>query len=145
MNECWGCDRSGFATVKALEDHSEAFHTHEEVHQLLRDSLMKMNMEMFLRDVANDWFVAMDYSQVPPTLMKASYKVSDDGEVKVGKFVPVRAKTTYLPLPEDSDSSALHAYKCTKKNCKKRFESKSKLRKHMQDDHSSLADLYEEI
>lgn len=110
MLSCWMCERASFATRDSLEDHAEAVHTHSEVHELLRKAIREEHgKDNFLRDAADDWVVWASYADDPndDKLLKASYTISDNGAVTLGKPVEVRRKTSYPQVPGGEEAAWL--------------------------------------
>lgn len=141
MLSCWMCERASFATRDSLEDHAEAVHTHSEVHELLRDAIRKEHgKDNFLRDAADDWVVWASYADDlnDDKLLKASYTISDNGAVTLGKPVEVRRKTTYPQVPGGDETAWLQmdvaaTYEC--KDCSKTFKSLKAMTEHYRNAH----------
>lgn len=104
MLKCGDCERQ-FFTEATLNDHAEAVHTHNEVHELLNLAIEnKFGRRSYLHDVADDWVVFVTWSDYSDDrkMLKASYSLDEEGKVSFGEPSEVRRKTTYVDAPGDS-------------------------------------------
>jgi hypothetical protein len=111
LHECKisGCGRT-FIDPARLQDHAEAVHSFNDIERLLGDTIREAygreanaltgqeRNYVWVVDVADDWVVFQVESANDCNLYKASYTISADNVVTLGKPVEVVRKTVYDPI-----------------------------------------------